>query len=405
MGKWFGGAQAEAYPVHELDPTDTNREVFLKTLLEVYEGSDVGKQVQDPLSPDFDLTNARMFVVGEGDAVFALKGDDIVYAGKVPGSKAKNVAYSMLQLAVDEGGRRLDAFDGFLPRIYSDMGFRAVARLPFDPEYAPRDWNVETQGTPDIVGMIFDPSYNRRYADGDGEYVNDYDDIGVAQKTALNEYKGVSGTPETSVEGDVGSTPTTSTIRVKSSNDNPVAVKKFEERRLSDRVFRKETTTGLAKAPPDWVVDLVESEYTGSQGIDVVYSSGRANARSTAGAESKDIWGNRHKLLTLKSHHFEKQTPLDVFIVLHEIAHLNTGAGHVPRWQAEAIRLYEKHGVLDEASYEFEKKAIDKYRASKAPTTSTTNYTITNTGALHGRGSEYIVGVEGDEPGILVAKR
>lgn len=82
MRKWFGGAQAEAYPVHELDPTDTNREVFKKTLLEVYEGSDVGKQVQDPLSPDFDLTNARMFVVGEGDAVFALKGDDIVYAGK-----------------------------------------------------------------------------------------------------------------------------------------------------------------------------------------------------------------------------------------------------------------------------------------------------------------------------------
>ncbi|MCW5944137.1 MAG: hypothetical protein KIS66_18065 [Fimbriimonadaceae bacterium] len=185
MAKRFGDAQVEAHPVHELEYTDANREWFKKSLLEVYEGSDVGKQVQDPLSPNFDLAGARMFVVGEGDAVFALKGDDIVYAGKVPGSKASNVAYSMLQLAVDEGGRRLDAFDGFLPEIYSDTGFKAVARLPFDPKYAPRGWNVEEMGKPDIVGMVFDPAHNSRYVKGDGKYVVSYDDIAVAQRGAL----------------------------------------------------------------------------------------------------------------------------------------------------------------------------------------------------------------------------
>ena len=49
-------------------------------------------------------------------------------------------------LAVQLGGRRLDAFDTVLPKLYSDTGFRAVARLPFADEHAPPGWNYKTFG-------------------------------------------------------------------------------------------------------------------------------------------------------------------------------------------------------------------------------------------------------------------
>ena len=51
----------------------------------------------------------------------------------------------------------LDAFDvgGFLPNKYAEFGFKPVARLKFNPEFAPEGWRPE-DGTPDVVFMVKD---------------------------------------------------------------------------------------------------------------------------------------------------------------------------------------------------------------------------------------------------------
>lgn len=54
----------------------------------------------------------------------------------------------------------LDAFDvnGFLPNLYGNLGFRPVARVPFNRDYAPPGWRYDLAGEPDVVLMVNDPS-------------------------------------------------------------------------------------------------------------------------------------------------------------------------------------------------------------------------------------------------------
>jgi hypothetical protein len=131
----------------------------------------------------------RMFTTKEGDAGFALNGNDIVSVFKHPNAPYRNVTRSMLDLAVQHGGKRLDAFDTVLPHIYGQNGFRAVARLPFSEEHKPKGWMRDTfrafnQGAPDVVFMAHDPQAGA-YNPGDGRTVSDYDEGTAAQHAAL----------------------------------------------------------------------------------------------------------------------------------------------------------------------------------------------------------------------------
>jgi len=131
----------------------------------------------------------RMFSTPEGDAGFALKGDDIVSVFKHPKAPYRNVTRSMLDLATSQGGRRLDAFDTVLPDIYSQSGFRAVSRLPFNDEYAPEGWDREVfkahnGGRPDVVHMVHDLQAGA-YSPLDGQPITDYDQGEQLQRQAL----------------------------------------------------------------------------------------------------------------------------------------------------------------------------------------------------------------------------
>jgi hypothetical protein len=131
----------------------------------------------------------RTFITKHGDAGFALKGDDIVSVFKHPDAPYRNVTRSMLDLAKQEGGKRLDAFDTVLPHIYAQNGFRAVARLPWNETYKPEGWKHETfknhnGGRPDVVFMAHDPQAGA-YNPGDGRMVADYDQGTEAQHAAL----------------------------------------------------------------------------------------------------------------------------------------------------------------------------------------------------------------------------
>jgi hypothetical protein len=74
----------------------------------------------------------------------------------------------------------LNAFDTILPERYAPFGFKAVARLKFNPEYQPDGWSVEqysrfNNGQPDVVFMRY-TGQPESYESGDGVYVDSYDE-------------------------------------------------------------------------------------------------------------------------------------------------------------------------------------------------------------------------------------
>ena len=137
---------------HELTPDGAQD--FHKAVDKAKSAATFGASVE--LHPADQYKSMRTFVTPDGGGGFALDGDNIVSAFKNPGSPVKGFANSALTLATQLGGRRLDAFDTVLPSMYADAGFRAVARLPFNEQYAPEGWSKELYqkyngGKPDVV--------------------------------------------------------------------------------------------------------------------------------------------------------------------------------------------------------------------------------------------------------------
>lgn len=120
----------------------------------------------------------RMFVSADGTSGFAIKEDgDIVSVFKGPGGPGW-FAHSAMLLAVQEGGRKADAFDTVLPHIYSLHGFVARSRIPWNEGYAPNDWDKGTfahfnGGEPDVVYLALDKFSSAKYLPGSGMPTDD----------------------------------------------------------------------------------------------------------------------------------------------------------------------------------------------------------------------------------------
>ena len=150
-----------------------------------------------------DYEGMRLFLTEDGKAGFALKGDDIVSV--FVGKEHRGAVNAILQLATQEGGRRLDAFDTVLPNMYGVHGFKAVARIKWNDEYAPEGWDKDTfkdfnNGEPDVVFMVHDPESFTKYTEADGKPVSEYDDGVAAQDKALKGIKQVRQTDLESLE-------------------------------------------------------------------------------------------------------------------------------------------------------------------------------------------------------------
>lgn len=111
-------------------------------------------------------------------------------------SPERGRAVPMLLLAVKNGGKKLDCFDIYLPKLYAKAGFKAVARNHWNEEYKPDGWNKElfdgyNHGEPDVVFMVYDASgQQQQYNVGDGVLIEGEDayDKGMeAQDKALAE--------------------------------------------------------------------------------------------------------------------------------------------------------------------------------------------------------------------------
>jgi hypothetical protein len=135
-----------------------------------------------------DYEGMRLFMTEDAKAGFALKGNDIVSVFSGPEHKGSVAA--MIQLAVQEGGQRLDAFDTVLPDLYAVHGFKVVARTKWNEAYKPEGWDKQTfdaynDGEPDVVFMAYDPNYFGKPAKNDGKLIEDYDEGAAIQAEAL----------------------------------------------------------------------------------------------------------------------------------------------------------------------------------------------------------------------------
>ena len=124
-------------------------------------GHSLGAQVE--IKSAEDLASSNLFRTESGSG-FAIKPDGDIVAVFASPSEPKGGSYSMLQAAVQAGGKKLDAFDTYLPDIYESVGFRPVARLPWNDEFAPPGWDKNAfseynNGEPDVVFFVHDAEY------------------------------------------------------------------------------------------------------------------------------------------------------------------------------------------------------------------------------------------------------
>jgi len=145
----------------------------------------LGAQVEIK-SPE-DLASSNLFRTESGSG-FAVKPDGDIVAVFASPDEAKGSGYSMLQAAVQAGGKKLDAFDTYLPKIYETVGFRPVARLPWNDEFAPQGWDKQAfleynNGEPDVVFFVHDAEYFGGAKDV--PTVTDYDDAVRLQNEAI----------------------------------------------------------------------------------------------------------------------------------------------------------------------------------------------------------------------------
>lgn len=85
---------------------------------------------------DEDYEHMECFTTSGGSAV-AVHDGDIVSVCKKPGDKV--TGRQLLQHALDQGGKKLDAYAG-LYGFYAKNGFEPVSWCEFDEQYAPPDW-------------------------------------------------------------------------------------------------------------------------------------------------------------------------------------------------------------------------------------------------------------------------
>ena len=163
----------------------TNATSYNADMTSAMSGHKFGAQVE--IKSAEDLLSSKLFRTESGSG-FAIKPDGDIVAVFASPNEPKGGSTSMLQAAVQAGGKKLDAFDTYLPRIYKSVGFRPIARLPWNDEFAPLGWDKSNflefnNGEPDIIFFVHDSEYF-------GEAIDvpvaiDYDDAVRLQNEAL----------------------------------------------------------------------------------------------------------------------------------------------------------------------------------------------------------------------------
>ena len=121
---------ASAPKWHELKQTPDGIDVFHAAISRARGDDPIMASVEIKERADYE--DALLFLTNDGKAGFALIDDDIVSAFNAADSPYRAVSMTMLLLAVELGGRRLDAFDIYLPDLYAENGFRVTGWIACD---------------------------------------------------------------------------------------------------------------------------------------------------------------------------------------------------------------------------------------------------------------------------------
>ena len=92
-----------------------------------------------------------LFLTLDNKAGIAITSDNNIVS-VFNGGKQKGVLKTLLPMALEVGGIKLDNFDSVkLSSLYELYGFDPISNTEFDNTFAPEDWNYERDGAPDIV--------------------------------------------------------------------------------------------------------------------------------------------------------------------------------------------------------------------------------------------------------------
>ena len=182
----------------EVDPEYAG--IYREALIEAMKIHPQGASVTVHDEDYYRQPGVRMFLTQDGKGGITLNGDEIVTGFMAIDAVDANggAIHSMISKMVELGGRRLDAFDTKLPQLYARNGFRPVARVRWNDEFAPtveggsaRDWDKAdyeryNNGEPDVVFMVYEPDRLwSEYNPEEGEYVEEYDQGVELQKAAV----------------------------------------------------------------------------------------------------------------------------------------------------------------------------------------------------------------------------
>lgn len=95
-----------------------------------------------------DYLKDTLITTPYGSTVAVTRDGDIISVAKKAGDKASGS--DLLKMAVANGGKKLDSFDGN-HAFYAKNGFEAVSRTPFDERYAPTGWDKELDAPEAVV--------------------------------------------------------------------------------------------------------------------------------------------------------------------------------------------------------------------------------------------------------------
>ena len=139
----------------------------------------------------------KLFMTEDGKAGAYVTADG--YMGglfKQPGANRTQAAKVLQEARIKAGGKFFDAFGintesgkgTTLEDIYIKNGFRPVARMTFNPEFAPKGWEkTNLKNRPDNVFFVYDPTY--KATKGEGQRIEDYDKAYELAKNKANETK------------------------------------------------------------------------------------------------------------------------------------------------------------------------------------------------------------------------
>jgi hypothetical protein len=170
----YAGLNAPA--IRQVDASE-NAVSYNQAMIDSLAGDPTAPQVE--IKSAEDLAQMRLFQTPSGSG-FAIKPDGDIVAVYASPEEPRKGAYAMLEAAVEAGGRKLDAFDTYLPKIYETVGFRPVSKIAWDDEFAPPGWDKEVfkdsnNGEPDVIFFVYDPDYTGVGGSADLPYSADYD--------------------------------------------------------------------------------------------------------------------------------------------------------------------------------------------------------------------------------------